>query len=125
MRTRVFLALWGCKSVHSAPEVPAVIVQPTAESRAALASTLRQAFHGAPVTLADDALTTTNVLIIERVPVRDENGLPIDGRERGTPERFELVKSGESCVLLQQRTGKRFVLANTQCSPFQVGAREG
>ena len=73
--------------------------------------------HGAPVTLADDALTHQSLLIIERTQARDASGVPLSGREFGRPEQFQLVRSGTRCILIQVSTGKRWTLANTQCAP--------
>jgi hypothetical protein len=78
---------------------------------------VRGALHGAPVTLADDALTRDYTLIVERAPHRDAEGRPLDGRETGRPERFRLVQSGLLCVLVQESTGQRWTLASVTCSP--------
>ena len=59
--------------------------------------------------MSDDALTSDNVLIIERHR--------LEGRERGRPERFLLVKNGSRCVLVHESTGRRFVLGDTRCRP--------
>jgi hypothetical protein len=67
------------------------------------------------VRLADDALTAESTLVIERASHRDARGLPIQGRELGLPERFHLVKSGGACVLVHERTGRRFPLERTEC----------
>jgi hypothetical protein len=96
-------------------DVPALIVNPTAESRAALVQTVRAALNGARVTLADEALTRESTLVIERTVRRDAAGRRVQGRELGLPERFRLVKSGGSCVLVHERTGRRSVLDHTQC----------
>jgi hypothetical protein len=96
-------------------EVPALIVNPTAESRAALLQAVRSALNGASVTLADEALTGESTLAIERTVRRDAAGRRVQGRELGLPERFRLVKSGGSCVLVHERTGRRSVLDHTQC----------
>ena len=93
----------------------ALIVQPTAQSRAALHSAVVKALHRDRVTLADDALTADSVLLIEPVRLRDAAGLPLQGRETRTPERFRLVKSGRSCVLVHERTHARLELPDTQC----------
>src|SRR5262249_61159993 len=53
------LMLAGCRTVSSPSEVPAIIVNATPESRAALAQTVSEALNGAPVKLAADALTKT------------------------------------------------------------------
>jgi hypothetical protein len=99
------------------PEVPAIIDKPTQESRAELAHAVSEALNGAPVTLADDALTTDSRLIIEKARPRDASGMPLSGRDRDKPEIFRLVKAGEQCLLVQERTGKRTTLLSTRCQP--------
>jgi hypothetical protein len=110
------LLVAGCRTVRSeSRDVPAVTVAPTDASRAALAAAVTAALHGAQVTLADDALTRSSTLIVERAPHRDAAGLRIDGREVGAPERFQLVKRGGACVLVHERTGRETVLESTTC----------
>src|SRR5512144_2563069 len=82
--------------------VPAVIVDPTPESRAALQQAVTDALHGLDVLLAPDALTRESVLLLEP--------RHMEGRETRTGEKFRLVKSGAQCVLIHERTGQRFVL---------------
>ena len=101
----VLLLLSACAS-FAQPDVPAVIDKPTSESRAELAQAVRSALNGAPVRLADDALTKDSLLIIER---------PHSGRDMAKPEHFRLVKSGAHCVLVHERTGKRTTLPSTAC----------
>lgn len=113
----MMLMATGCRTVAAHREVPAVIVNPTAESKAALAKAVSDALHGTPVKLADDALTKTDSLIIEREHALDPQGHPLDGRERGRPEHFHLVKLGDQCILIHQRTEQRFALAGVTCSP--------
>ena len=111
------LPLVACRhGPRGVEDVPAVIVRPTPESRAALARAVSTALHGAKVTLADDALTAASTLVIERAPQRDPRGLPANGRELGLPERFRLVKSGADCVLVHDRSGARLKLDATECS---------
>jgi hypothetical protein len=101
----------------AAPDVPAQIVSPTAESRAALRRAVSEALRGAPVTLADDALTRTSSLVIEPAWPRDAGGRLLGGREYGLPERFRLVLSGGRCVLVHEGNGERLTLEATSCSP--------
>jgi len=96
-------------------DVLARIVNPTAETRATLAKAVQSALDGATVTLAEDALTADSTLVIERAVRRDAKGLRIQGRELSPPERFRLVKSGGACVLVHERTGRRFPLVHTDC----------
>jgi len=109
--------LCACTSSVAQPAVPAIIDKPTAESRAELARVVSEALNGARVTLADDALTRESVLIIERAHPRDANGVTLSGRDFGRPEHFRLVKMGEHCALVHERTGKRTTLASTTCEP--------
>ena len=106
----------ACRTAHP-PLVSAVIVDPTDRSRMALARAVSTALGGAPVTLADDALTHSSTLIVEPAWLRGPSGLPANGRRLGGSERFRLMKSGAECVLVRERTGDRFALAATACSP--------
>jgi hypothetical protein len=94
---------------------PAIIVNPSGASRMELARVVREALHGMPATLADDALTTSNTLVIEHANPRDASGRPLNGRSLDRPERFELFTRKSRCVLVQSRTGRRWTLRHTQC----------
>jgi hypothetical protein len=111
------LSLAACASMSGRRDVPAVLTNPTAESRAELVRTVSGTLHGAPITLADDALTRDSTLIIERTPRRSADGVPLSGRETGRPEHFRLVKNGSRCVLVHEGTGKRRTLKAATCSP--------
>ncbi len=92
-----------------------MIVNPSDASRTELARVVCQAMQGAPVTLADDALTTSSTLVIDHANPRDLSSLPLNGRSLDRPERFELIKHKSRCVLLQSRTGRRWTLRHTEC----------
>lgn len=107
LTTSAVLLLSTCASAQ--PDVAAIIDKPTKESRAELAQAVSSALNGAPVTLADDALTRDSLLTIERAH--------LSGRELNTPEHFRLVKIGKDCALVHERTGKRTMLPSTTCVP--------
>jgi hypothetical protein len=115
-RAALLLAAGPCRTVPARQDVPAVITQPSASSRAELQQAVSAALNGASVTLRDDALTREDTLIVERIRHRDPNGLLVEGRDMGKPERFHLVKSGNDCVLVQESTGRRFALSQTTCA---------
>jgi len=115
------VSLVACRTASARPDVAAVVAEPGAESRAELAAAVGAALGGVPVTLSDDALTRESTLIVERARQRDPSGLPAQGRERGVPERFRLVKNGADCVLIHERTGQRFTLRETTCAPVENG----
>jgi hypothetical protein len=97
--------------------VAALITNPTPESRAELVRVVGEALHSAPPTLAADALARESLLIVERARARGPDGTPMQGRELGRPERFSLVKRGSDCVLVHERSKRRFVLSSATCAP--------
>lgn len=111
------LALSGCLLRVAPPFVPAVLTSPTARTRAELARVVSRAMNGAPVTLADSALTSDDVLIVDRVVRRDARGRELNGREIGRPEHFRLVKHGSRCVLVHEPAGRRWTLRSATCQP--------
>jgi hypothetical protein len=106
----------ACASIAH-PDSPARIVQPDANSRAELHHAIARALQRSHVTLADDALTRTSILIIERTPARDPTGQRLSGRDYDKPEQFQLVLDGGRCILIHQRTGERYELRATRCEP--------
>jgi hypothetical protein len=107
----------SCATASPTKDVPAVITTPTSESRAELAHVVSQALHGAPLTLADDALTLESTLVIERSRARGPNGILALGRDTGRPDRFRLVKVGSRCELVHEGSGRRFALSKARCAP--------
>jgi hypothetical protein len=102
-------------STALARDVPAVIVQPTDQSRLVLQQVVSGALKRESVLLAGDALTQSSTLTIEPARVRDGQGQVIYDREVRTLERFYLVRSWWRCILIRENTGERFKLAHTQC----------
>jgi hypothetical protein len=96
--------------------VPAVLVDPGPETRAELATAVRAALGGRPVRLADDALTRSSELSIERSSRRDSEGRLLEGRARGRPWLFRLRLDAGRCVL--ERPGAAAVeLVHAHCAP--------
>ena len=98
----VVMLLSACAAAQT--EVPARLDKPAPELGQAVSAML----GGAPVTLAPDALTRDSVLIVEKRRT---------GRDLDKPEHFRLVKKGNECVLVHERTGARTKLASTTCEP--------
>lgn len=104
----------ACQTVASSYDRPALITAPTDASRAALQQTVNTALH-TEVLLADDALTSTSLLIIERAAPRSIEGSHSTGRNMEMPIQFRLVIDGDDCVLIDQRNESRYVLRDTTC----------
>ena len=113
------LLVAGCQTMNAGGDVPALITGPDDKSHADLKAALAASFGGLDVVFADDALTQTSLLTIERGPHRTINNPSPGGRILADPFRFKLVTSGEDCVLVDLRDDSRHVLADTSCVPEQ------
>ncbi len=109
------LLLSACNTLSAAHDFPAVIVSPTEQSRAELLRIVTNALYGAKLMLADDALTQSSLLNIERSAHRDLRGRQFNGRELGMPHQFRLLRNGSQCVLVKLPDEGRWVLAETSC----------
>ena len=108
------VALCGCQTLVADEERPARIVDADDASRAALQAAVNEAF-GREVMLADTALTDSSQLVIEITPPSTiENPVPV-GLDLSKPFRFQLVKSGDDCILVSLQDESRRALANTRC----------
>jgi len=112
----LLLGVGACKTAPTEQDEAARIVDPDDASRAALQRIVDGALH-TNVNLTSDALTKSSILIIHRKPMRDLNGIPIDGRRLEAPIQFRLVSNREHCILIDQRDQSRYELENTRCEP--------
>ena len=104
----------GCQTYGSNVDVPARIVNSDDASRAALQDAVNTAF-GTNVTLADDALTDSSLLTIERGPRPTIDHPNPQGRNMAMPFQLRLFINGTDCVLVDQRNRARYILADTSC----------
>ena len=113
--TLSWFMLAACQTVDADLDRPARIVNADADSRAALQAAVNDAL-GTEVLLAQDALTDTSLLTIERWPAGTmENPVP-QGRSLEKPVLFRLVINGSDCILIDQRNESRHVLKDTDCA---------
>lgn len=102
---------------------PAAIMESTPTGHADIAQAVAAAL-GKEVLIADDALTTSSVLTIERRTPRTMEGRVGTGRVVDPPEVFQLVLDGGRCVLVHLRTGESYPLKNARCHPSPAKARK-
>ena len=107
-------ALCGCQAIGADTERPARIIDPDDASRAALQAAVNEAL-GREVRLAANALTDNSLLVIEISPPQSVEKPSPTGRDMTKPLRFQLVKSGSDCVLVNMQDDSRQVLADTRC----------
>ncbi len=112
--TAVWLLSSGCQTVNADNDRPARIVNPDADSRAALQAAVNETL-GTEVMLADTALTDSSRLTIERWPSGTMDNPVPQGRILEKPIQFRLVINGSDCILIDQRDSARYVLEKTSC----------
>ena len=113
--TASLITLAACQTRLQANDLPAVLESTTAASRAELVNVVSAALNGLKVMLGDDALLNSSSLIIERKQQRDIQGRTDSGRVMETPEIFDLVIIGSSCVLIRRRDESRYDLKQAVC----------
>ena len=109
-----FASLWLALTATPASSAPAVIADSTPAVRAEIRQAVAAALGGKAL-IADDALTTSSQLIIERREPRTLDGRVGGGRILDAPETFELVLDEGQCVLVHRRTDAAYPLENTRC----------
>ena len=109
------VALAGCQALTATDDLPAWIINPDSGSRAALQAAVNEALD-TDVALADDALTNSSILTIQRHLTDSLEGEPAQGRNMEMPIQFRLVISGGDCLLIDQRDQSRRILRNTSCT---------
>ena len=117
MRTAVLggvMVLAACASVAQR-DTPAVLTAPSSATHAEVVEVVSAALNVATVTIAADALTRDSLLVIDRTVRRDQSGRRLQGRDFSKPEEFQLLRSGNRCVLVHVRTGARYKLASAGC----------
>jgi hypothetical protein len=115
----VVTGLPGCQTISSGADQPAIISSANDASRADLQRAVNSALN-TDVALAADALTDTDILIIERSQAQRIGGLPADGRMMDLPVQFRLVLRDGDCVLIDQRNNSRYALPGTTCNPIKL-----
>jgi hypothetical protein len=117
----VIVAALVCACASSASrDMPAVLTNPTQATRVDLRLAVQRALHSDPILLGPDALTTTNLLTIDRFVRRDAAGRPLDGLNfGGRPELFQLVRVNKECVLVHMGVDAlRQTLRSATCAPL-------
>lgn len=102
--------------MDSSQDRPALLNNADEISRSSLEKTVAAALN-TRVMLADDALTKSSMLIIERNPPRSMQNAPAQGRVMEMPIRLQLMKNGDDCVLVDLENQERHVLDNATCIP--------
>ena len=112
----LMLILPGCQTIDNDEDVAAVIVSHNEASIAEVRYNINSAL-GTEVLVSESAFAESSSIAIEkRLPSTMERQGPI-GRDYSTPVRFNLVKRGVRCYLIDTRNNTRYLLESTTCRP--------
>ena len=110
------LALGGCQ-IAAQTSHDALLLNPTQqvqeEARAAIARMLNKR----QVLLNVTDLTKQSILPVERVALKDADGLRMQGLELEEPHFFKLVQCADKCYLVLLKSPQRELLPSAQCKP--------
>ena len=125
-------ACQGIGSDDATDDVPALLIDPTAATTTELRGVIETVLPGRRILLADDALTKSSLLIVDRRRHQRLEG-PLAGVADETPHRFQLIvrdskpasansdgqtrapATATACELVHLNTGKRLPLPQTRC----------
>ena len=111
----LILCLSGCQSVNAQAEQDALLLQVSPEVQKELTEMAAKMLGLKSVLLSAESLTKSSYLPFDRVKLRDQNGLAMQGLETEKPQVFKLVMKGNSCWLLHLNTNRRELLLSAQC----------
>ncbi len=113
----VILVSWlaACSTSDLRTDVPALLTNPSEDTRLEIEQSVSAALDGAKITVAADALTQSSVLTIEQGKNRSIERPAELGRNLGRPEHFQLMIDGPQCVLVHRRTGLHWILRQSEC----------
>jgi hypothetical protein len=110
------MALIACESLPPEDDVPAVIDNPTRESHGELVAIVASTLGQPLVMISHDALTRTDLLIIEQKRIQHPKNEQDAKQQHETSARFRLVVNHSRCVLIYLQDNSRIRLNETSCS---------
>lgn len=109
------VSLSACHVTSAQMAKAALLTNPGAEVRLEIVEAIQAMTGFSSVALADQDLTQSSELVIERKQHRTVNEGLIQGRDLELPQRFQLLALGGQCWLVKQATQQRVLLKKAQC----------
>ena len=107
--------LSACQMTAAQMARAAVLSNPGTEVKLELSQAIMTMTGFSSVALADQDLTRSSELVVERKHHKTANGELIQGRDLEPPQRFQLVTQHGQCWLVHQSSGQRMLLKKAQC----------
>lgn len=107
--------LLGCQSFGEQTAIPAIVAEPNEAAMTEIKGAIKQALNSDEIMFASEVFTERSILAIDKSAGRAIDKPDAMGRVMDMPYRFQLLKSGDSCLLQQLDTDKRWTLTKVKC----------
>jgi hypothetical protein len=111
----LIMLIAACRELNEQVHVPALLTNPGFGTMQEIEQTVSAALNVTSVTLAEDVLTETSLLVIQHAPQYSIERPPELGRDLGRPYRFQLVTDGAQCTLMDMQSEQRWLLKSAKC----------
>ena len=99
--------------------MPALLLQPSADSRVILEHAIGGLFNSQPIKLADNVFTQKSSVIIEPRQNKDDRGNVLDGREIRQAHTVTLLIEDGKCYVRHDQTGHIELVESISCHPSE------
>ena len=110
------LVLGGCQIAAQADH-EALLLNPTPQVQEEARSAIARMLNKPRVLINIAELTRHSILPVERVALKDADGLRMQGLELEEPHFFKLVQYADKCYLVLLKSPQRELLPSAQCKP--------
>lgn len=95
--------------------LPALLEQPSVDSRLSLETAVGDLFNSQPITLASDVFQNKSIVIIEPRQPKGNRGNLLDGRETREADTVSLLIVNRDCYVRHNQSGEIKLVPNISC----------
>ena len=107
--------LSSCLATQVSQPVPAMLDQPSSDTRLLLESAIGDLLKSQPIKLSDNVFLQKSTVIIGRSQPKDGRGNLLNGREIRKADTVSLLTEDGKCYLKHDQSGQITVVGNISC----------
>lgn len=109
------IVLSACQLGPTQKDLDALLVNPNAEVQAELASAISSMLNNDKILIKAEDFAKSSTVALERVILKDADGLRLQGMELEMPSVFKLIKRGDDCLLIRLKSDQERLIKTAQC----------
>jgi hypothetical protein len=113
------LVLNSCSATQPLHPIPALLAQPSQDSRLVLEHAIGDLFNSQSIKLANTVFTHRSTVIIESRVAKDSRGNLLNGREIRQADSVSLLTEDGKCYVKHDQTGNIKFVKNISCLATQ------